>query len=81
MHCPDSDGCFKAVVIGYLGFCCCPAPIPMIGVIVHRLAGGPIRESCLLLSTVGAELLFSHSKKYRQGTLMSKVENELSSIF
>jgi hypothetical protein len=81
MHWLESDGCFKAVVIENLFF-----------VVVWRFVilvkarfsprQNPHPDLGLLPSTTCRSFLqYSHSKKYRQETLMSKVESEPSVIF
>jgi hypothetical protein len=81
MHWLESDGCFKAVVIENLIF-----------VVVWRFIilvkarfsprQDPHPDLGLLPSTAsGSFLPYSHSKKYRQETLLSKVESEPSVIF
>ena len=81
MHWLESDGCFKAVVIENLFF-----------VVVWRFVilvkarfsprQNPHPDLGLLPGTTYRSFLqYSHSKKYRQETLMSKVESEPSVIF
>jgi hypothetical protein len=76
MHWLESDGCCKAVVMENLDF-----------VVVWRLAssgqarfspGGSPSPTGLLLESVSLFLQDSETKKYRQETLLSKVESEPS---
>jgi hypothetical protein len=81
MHWLESEGCFKAVVIENLIF-----------VVVWRFfimvkarfspRQDPHPDLGLLPGTSsGSFLQYSHSKKYRQETPLSKVESEPSVIF
>src|SRR5471032_2973995 len=80
-HWLESEGCCMAVVMVNLVFCCCRARVLNGSGAVFTVARIPIPFAAYCsCEVVGVFLRSSQTKKYRQETLLSKVESELSVI-